>query len=274
MIPKYWRQNKKMSTPQDNEDGGLCTGEIIVAGEVLGVSQCLDSTAGDDAVKLVNPVETGISLAGGRPAWQGGCRSLSLRTVPCCGGTPHFYPTPLGKPAPGAVWSNTLKQKDWKPCTTAHQFATTIKRLRQFGAESEGVFTGVQLCKWRWLRCAPRPTWGLLHPQTPLISPQRLYVSKLSTAFLSHSSFLTHDAAECRTPRGVGQSGASLLLASPPWLFPPFPSFQNRTDKAASPHSDAHMQNPPKTYNVQKQMCIWNAFSFREGDFGSGGHYV
>lgn len=69
MISKYWRQNKKLSTPQDNEDGGLCRREIIVTGEVLGVSQCLDSTAGGDAVKLVNPVETGISLAGG--GWRG-----------------------------------------------------------------------------------------------------------------------------------------------------------------------------------------------------------
>lgn len=81
----------------------------MVAGEVLGLSQCLDSAAGGDAVKLVNPVETGISPAGGRPPWRGGrggggCRSLSLRTVPCCGGTPHLYAAPpFEKPAPGAV---------------------------------------------------------------------------------------------------------------------------------------------------------------------------
>lgn len=68
----------------------MCRGEIIVAGEVLGVSQCLDSAAGGDAVKLVNPVEMGISSAGGARRSRGGCRSLSLRTVPCCGGTPHL----------------------------------------------------------------------------------------------------------------------------------------------------------------------------------------
>lgn len=91
-----------LTAPHGNEGGG------VAAGEVLGLSQCLDSAAGGDAVKLVNPVETGISPAGGgrrgRGGWWG-CRSLSLRTVPRCGGTPHLYaaPPPLRKPAPGAV---------------------------------------------------------------------------------------------------------------------------------------------------------------------------
>lgn len=43
----------------------MCGGEIVAAAELLGLSQCLDSTAGGDAVKLVNPVETGISPTGG-----------------------------------------------------------------------------------------------------------------------------------------------------------------------------------------------------------------
>lgn len=43
-----------------------------MAGEVLGLSQCLDSAAGGDAVKLVNPVETGISPAGGGRRGRGG----------------------------------------------------------------------------------------------------------------------------------------------------------------------------------------------------------
>lgn len=54
-----------LTTPHGSEGGGMCRGEIVVAGEVLGLSQCLDSTAGGDAVKLVNPVEMGISPAGG-----------------------------------------------------------------------------------------------------------------------------------------------------------------------------------------------------------------
>lgn len=54
-----------LTTPQGSEGGGMCRGERVVAGEVLGLSQCLDSAAGGDAVKLVNPVETGISPAGG-----------------------------------------------------------------------------------------------------------------------------------------------------------------------------------------------------------------
>lgn len=54
-----------LTTPQGNEGGGMCSGQIIVAREVLGVSQCLDSSAGGDAGKLVNPVDTGISSAGG-----------------------------------------------------------------------------------------------------------------------------------------------------------------------------------------------------------------
>lgn len=65
MIPKYWRQTKILTTPQGNASWGMSRGEIIVAGQVLGVSQCLDSAAGGDAVKLVNPVEMGISTAGG-----------------------------------------------------------------------------------------------------------------------------------------------------------------------------------------------------------------
>lgn len=65
MIPKYWRQKKPLTTPQSNATGGMRKGEIIAAGEIPGVSQCLDSTAGGHAVKLVNPVEMGISSAGG-----------------------------------------------------------------------------------------------------------------------------------------------------------------------------------------------------------------
>lgn len=96
-----------LTSPQGNEGwGGGCRGERVVAGEVLGLSQCLDSAAGGDAVKLVNPVETGISPAGGRPPRRGGgwggCRSLSLRTVPCCGGTPHLNAAPPSKNPPRA----------------------------------------------------------------------------------------------------------------------------------------------------------------------------
>lgn len=64
----------------------MCRGEITVAVEVLrGGSRCLDSAAGGDAVKLVNPVETGISSAGGARC---GGQGLSLRTLPCCGAPP------------------------------------------------------------------------------------------------------------------------------------------------------------------------------------------
>lgn len=103
MIPKYWRQTKILTTPQGNVSWGMSRGEIIVAGQVLGVSQCLDSAAGGDAVKLVNPVEMGISTAGGARRSRGGCRSLSLQTVPCCLCTPHIYAVSLRKPTPSAV---------------------------------------------------------------------------------------------------------------------------------------------------------------------------
>lgn len=64
MTAKYWWQNKILTTPQGSGSGDMCKGEIVT-GEVLGVSQRLDSAAGGDAVKLVNPVEMGISSAGG-----------------------------------------------------------------------------------------------------------------------------------------------------------------------------------------------------------------
>lgn len=72
MIPKYWRQKKPLTTPQGNAIGGMRRGEIIVAGEVPGASQCLDSAAGGHAVKLVNPVEMGISSAGSARRSRGG----------------------------------------------------------------------------------------------------------------------------------------------------------------------------------------------------------
>lgn len=70
----------------------MCRGEIIVVGEVLGVSQCLDSVAGGIAVKLVNPAGLGISSAGGVRRSRGLKESVAAPQ--------HLYAVPLRKPTP------------------------------------------------------------------------------------------------------------------------------------------------------------------------------
>lgn len=94
MIPKYWRHNKILTTPQGKASGGMCSREIIVAGEVLGVSGCLDSAAGGVTVKLVNPVERGISSSWGARRSRGAvgvcpCEQCPAVTAPH---TPMPYP--------------------------------------------------------------------------------------------------------------------------------------------------------------------------------------
>lgn len=72
------QDHPKILAAKQNPDHSTGRGEIIVVGEVLGVSQCPDSAAGGDAVKLVNPVEMGISSAGGA------CRSRgAVGVCPC-----------------------------------------------------------------------------------------------------------------------------------------------------------------------------------------------
>lgn len=81
----------------------MCRGEIIVVGEVLGVSQCLDSVAGGIAVKLVNPAGLGISSAGGVRRSRGLKESVPANSTVLWQhpNTSMLYPSE--NPPPGAV---------------------------------------------------------------------------------------------------------------------------------------------------------------------------
>lgn len=58
--------------------------------------------------------------------------------------------------------------------------------LEGLSQKTVGVFTGAH-----WFQCTDhRPTWGLLHLHTPLVSSWWLCATKLFSA-ISHSSFLT-----------------------------------------------------------------------------------
>lgn len=156
MIPKYWRQNKILTTPQGKAGGGMCRREIIVAGEVLGVSQCLDSAAGGDAVKLVNPVEMGISSAGGARHSRGAvgvcpCEQCHAAVAPH---TSMLYTPSKTHPRRCLIQydeTDLRSNKHREIGKRAQQLICSLLllRLRGFRLKRERVFTGVQWCKCR-----------------------------------------------------------------------------------------------------------------------------
>ena len=164
---------------------------------------CLDSAVGASAVKLVNPEEQGISSAGGKRLGRGAlgtrcprpqCHAAGLPGMAAPPPPPPQPPVaPLTKLAPGSVWPSTLEtdphsytQAYKRHAQTAHQFITgAAERLKGRWEESEGVFTWAHWFQCDWLCRAHRPTWGLLHIRTPLISSRRCCAAKL---FLARSS--------------------------------------------------------------------------------------
>lgn len=80
-------------------------------------------------MKLVNPVEMGISSAGGARC---GGRGLSLRTLPCCGGAPphlfcyNYTPSKTHRRRRLIQSDKTglpvTNRERWKTCTAARLF--------------------------------------------------------------------------------------------------------------------------------------------------------